>query len=290
MLFPIGELARRAGLTVKTVRYYSDQGIVPPTDRTPAGDRRYDTAALARLRLVRTLRELGLDLRTIRAVMDRERTLPEVAATHAAALELQIRTLRLRQAVLTAVATRDATIEEMDLMHELATLTGDFLQAVFGDLDGYEGFARSLTPHLPEDPTPEQVEAWVHLAALAQDPDFRAHLRTIAEHHAADHRGRPVARRDAVALVRDLAGPLAADPAASAATVAAVMIEYARTLDLPDDEALRQRLLTRLEAANDPRREDYERHLAVINGWPPPETLAPVLDRFIHALRAPSVG
>lgn len=61
-LYSIGDLARRTGLTVKTIRFYSDSGIVPPTDRSPAGYRLYDIDALARLDLVRTLRDLGLDL------------------------------------------------------------------------------------------------------------------------------------------------------------------------------------------------------------------------------------
>ena len=65
-LYSIGELARRTGLTVKAIRFYSDRGIVPPTDRSPAGYRLYDIDAVARLDLVRTLRDLGLDLPTIR--------------------------------------------------------------------------------------------------------------------------------------------------------------------------------------------------------------------------------
>lgn len=35
-LYTIGALADRTGLTVKTIRFYSDQGIVPPTTHTPA--------------------------------------------------------------------------------------------------------------------------------------------------------------------------------------------------------------------------------------------------------------
>ncbi len=81
-LYSIGDLARRTGLTVKTIRFYSDSGIVPPTDRSPAGYRLYDIDALARLDLVRTLRDLGLDLAAIRQVLDREISLPEVAAAH----------------------------------------------------------------------------------------------------------------------------------------------------------------------------------------------------------------
>ncbi|MFD8526668.1 MerR family transcriptional regulator [Streptosporangium canum] len=79
-LYSIGDLARRTGLTVKAIRFYSDRGIVPPTDRSPAGYRLYGIDAVARLDLVRTLRDLGLDLPTIRRVVDREISLPEVAS------------------------------------------------------------------------------------------------------------------------------------------------------------------------------------------------------------------
>ena len=47
--FTIGELARRTGLSVRTIRFYSDAGVVPPSGRSPAGYRLYDTEALARL-------------------------------------------------------------------------------------------------------------------------------------------------------------------------------------------------------------------------------------------------
>ncbi|WP_254549860.1 MerR family transcriptional regulator [Catellatospora tritici] len=67
-LYTIGALARRTGLTVKTIGFYADTGIVPSTDRSPAGYRLYDVRALARLDLVRTLRDLGLDLTAIRRV------------------------------------------------------------------------------------------------------------------------------------------------------------------------------------------------------------------------------
>jgi primosomal protein N' len=66
---------------------------------------------------------------------------------------------------------------------------------------------RSMTPDLPDHPVAEQVEAWVELAELSQNPDFRASVR-------------------------------------------------------------------------------YLQLLAVINDWAAPESLAPVFDRFIQALRA----
>ena len=47
-LIPIGELARRTGLTVRTPRLYADSGLVAPAARSDAGYRFYDAAAAAR--------------------------------------------------------------------------------------------------------------------------------------------------------------------------------------------------------------------------------------------------
>ncbi|TXS46962.1 MerR family transcriptional regulator [Streptomyces sp. t39] len=301
-LYPIGELARRTGLTVKTIRFYSDRGIVAPTDRSPAGYRLYDIDAVARLDLVRTLRELGLDLATIRKVVDRELSLPEVAAAHAEALAVQIGVLRLRRAVLTAVAERGSTPEETELMHRLAQLSGDerrrligdFLDAVFGGLDAAPAFAgvmRSMTPELPDDPEAEQVQAWVELADMSLDPDFRTMVRRMVEDQAAEQTrtGTTGPRRDIAAVVRDQAGPALTagiDPASPRADpiVAAFTAHYAHLLGRPDGVELRRRLATRLESVNDPRRERYLQLLAVVNGWPAPESLAPVLDWSVRAL------
>ncbi|MFE3632782.1 MerR family transcriptional regulator [Streptomyces sp. NPDC059168] len=301
-LYSIGELARRTGLTVKTIRFYSDRGIVAPTDRSPAGYRLYNIDAVARLDLVRTLRELGLDLPTIRKVVDRELSFPEVAAAHAEALAVQIRVLRLRRAVLTAVAERGSTPEETELMHRLAQLSederrrliGDFLDIVFGGLDAAPAFAgvmRSMTPELPDNPEAEQVQAWVELAEMSLDPDFRAAVRRMAEDQAAEQARSDTMgpRRDIAAVVRDQAGPALTagiDPASPQADpiVAAFTAHYAHLLGRPDDVELRRRLATRLESVNDPRRERYLQLLAVVNGWPAPESLAPVFDWSVQAL------
>ncbi|MFF8939322.1 MerR family transcriptional regulator [Streptomyces paradoxus] len=301
-LYPIGELARRTGLTIKTIRFYSDRGIVAPTDRSPAGYRLYDIDAVARLDLVRTLRELGLDLPTIRKVVDRELSLPEVAAEHAEALAVQIGVLRLRRAVLMAVAERGSTPEETELMHRLAQLSederrrliGDFLNAVFGGLDAAPAFAgvmRSMTPELPDNPEAEQVQAWVELAEMSLDPDFRTMVRRMVEDQAAEQArsDMKIPRRDIAAAVRDQAGPALTagiDPASPQADpiVAAFTAHYAHLLGRPDDIELRRQLATRLESVNDPRRERYLQLLAVVNGWPAPESLAPVFDWSVQAL------
>lgn len=299
-LYSIGELARRTGLTVKAVRFYADRGIVPPTGRSPAGHRLYDADAAARLELVRTLRDLGIDLPTIRRVLDRELSLAQVAAAHAEALATQIRVLRLRRAVATAVARRGSTPEEMDLMHRLARLSADerrrliggFLDAAFGGLDAdLTGVRRTMTPELPDDPEDEQVEAWIELAGLARDPEFGALMRRLAEQIVADQGRGNVPRPDAVAIVRDHVAPALAmrhDPASpqAAAIVAAATARYASLVGKPDDAALRHRLLAQIDTARDPRRQTYVRLLAVVNGWPPPDDPTRALTWFADALRA----
>ncbi|MFE7270614.1 MerR family transcriptional regulator [Streptomyces sp. NPDC057623] len=301
-LYPIGELARRTGLTVKAIRFYSDRGIVVPTDRSPAGYRLYGVDAIARLELVRTLRDLGVDLATVRKVVQRELSLAEVARAHAEALAVQIRTLRLRRAVLTAVAERNPTPEEMDLMHQLAQLSererrrliDDFLDATFGgvgDIDSdLSAISRTMTPELPDNPSTEQVRAWVELAELSQDPEFRAVVRRLAEDQAAEREaGTTGPQPDLGSLVRaEVAPALEAgiDPASpkADAVVTALTAHYARLLGRPGDPQLRRRLLGRLEAANDPRRERYFTLLAVINDWSVPESLTAVLDWSIQAV------
>ncbi|MFH8989640.1 MerR family transcriptional regulator [Streptomyces sp. NPDC017940] len=304
-LCSIGELARRTGSTVKTIRFYSDRGLIEPAERSPAGYRRYDTEAVARVELVRTLRDLGLDLDTIRKVVAREVSLADVTASHAEALDVQIRALRLRRAVLTAVSGRNSTPADLELAHRLAKLSGterrrlvdDFLAAVFDGLHGHPAFVgvmRSMTPELPHDPSPEQIVAWVRLAELFRDPDFCSSMHGMAHGMAADQ-----APDDAFGLTRTLAEAvrtrvtpaLAAgvDPASTeaGAVVDGLAAHCARVLgEGSGTSAPRSRLLSRLESMNVPRRDRYQELLAVVNGWPPPERLAPVLDWALAALRA----
>ncbi|MFI8265070.1 MerR family transcriptional regulator [Streptomyces sp. NPDC085665] len=294
-LYSIGELSRRTGLTVKTIRFYSDLGIVPPTGRSPAGYRLYGPHALARLDLARTLRELGIDLSTVREVLDREASLSEVAQAQADALDVQIRTLRLRRALLGVVAGRGRpTPLEMDLMHRLATLSrterhrlvADFIEDAFVGLDAnpeFVGLMRSALPEPPEDPTPEQVDAWLELAGLCQTADFRAAIRRTAEEQVEE-----LSRRDVIALqgALDLAMRERIAEAVSAGLLSAPATDaspadfpadlYARAFVSAEESDLARWLLARLRLGTDPLVERYWRLLATVNGWPPSSTLAPV--------------
>ena len=91
-LFTIGQLARRTGVPARTIRFWSDAGLVSAAARSGSGYRLYDADAVARLDLVRTLRELGLGLDVVQAVLARACTVAEVAAAHVTVLDAQIRT------------------------------------------------------------------------------------------------------------------------------------------------------------------------------------------------------
>ena len=190
-LLSIGELARRAGLPVRTIRFWSDTGVLPPAARSASGRRLYDTACVARLELVATLRDLGLGLADVRRVLDGQVSIAEVAAVHLHALDAQIRALRLHRAVLTVVVKRAADKEEMTLMNKLARMSvaerrqmiDEFLADVFGGLDPSPAWALrwNAAPNLPDDPSPEQVDAWVEIAELVSDPGFRQRIRQVLD-------------------------------------------------------------------------------------------------------------
>ena len=65
----IGELAQRAGVTPRTIRYYESLGLLEPSEREGSGFRYYTEAELARLQKINALKELGLSLEEITTVL-----------------------------------------------------------------------------------------------------------------------------------------------------------------------------------------------------------------------------
>ena len=81
----IGQLAERAGMTAKTLRFYEQAGLLPAPHRTPSGYRDYEEAALHRLRFIKAAQAAGLALAEITDVIAaREHTGPP--CRHVAAL------------------------------------------------------------------------------------------------------------------------------------------------------------------------------------------------------------
>jgi hypothetical protein len=194
--------------------------------------------------------------------------------------------------VLAAVVKRAADGKEMAMMNALARLSAaerrqiidDFTDEVFAGLDPSPArFARwAAGPDLPDDPSPEQVEAWIELAGLASDPDFRQRVRQVtAQTGIAIQAGRW--------LVDDRQAQQAAGDALRRG-VQPDSAEGARVLEaiLAGTAGSRQRgtLLAQLEAGTDPRIERYWQLTAVITGREPFSSSAPAWEWLAAALRA----
>ncbi|MEU4567010.1 MerR family transcriptional regulator [Micromonospora sp. NPDC023956] len=293
-LFTIGQLAHRTGLTVRTIRFWSDLGLLPPTTRSGGGYRLYDAPAVARLDLLRTLRDLGLGLDDVARILDRQAGVAEVARAHVRALDVEIRTLRLRRAVLRSVVRRGSTTEELRLMHDLARLSArerqqiidDFVAEVFAGIDtdsragGIAAAMRGAIPaDLPDDPTDEEVDAWVELAELVSDPAFRRRAREMAVAGAAGEAA-PTEPMPDVTPARDaLTAGIAPDSPAAREILDRIV---GPALSAGERVALADRMST----FTDRRVERYWELVGVLHRRPPFPPMVPAFEWLIEALRA----
>lgn len=299
-LLTIGQLSELTGVPVRTIRFYSDsladgRTLLEPALRSPSGYRLYEVEAAARLELIRTLRELGIGLPTIARVLARELTVAEVAHAQADALEATVRALRLRQAVLRAVAVRNTDWEELELMNRLARLDAagrkrildDFVDRVFGGIVDEHGtnkaFAAMMSnafPELPQDPTERQIEAWVDLVELVQDEEFIARSRQMAQYGAAKRAklsdaeweadqaafGAVLAPRAAAAYTAGIAP----DSAEGRALATEIFEAWCAELKQPADDEHRARIVESLDTMNDRRVNRFWELVGIVGDRPNP--------------------
>lgn len=73
----IGQLAKRTGLSVRTLRHYDQIGLLKPSQRTPSGYRLYTDADVTRLQQILSLRQLGFSLEQVKECLDGRRLSPQ---------------------------------------------------------------------------------------------------------------------------------------------------------------------------------------------------------------------
>ncbi|MEV3932652.1 MerR family transcriptional regulator [Streptomyces sp. NPDC053728] len=182
-LWGIGELAERAGVSVKTVRFYSDNGLLPEAARSAGGHRRYSAASLERLRMIRSLRTLDLPVPAVRRILDDEDTavreggaLEDALAGQLRVLGSQLRALRWREAALRSVQECSAAerpgrlrlIGAVAAPPDTAPLVR-FWRAWLPPrmpARSVTAFLDVAVPQPPEDPEPVQVLAFAHLCVM----------------------------------------------------------------------------------------------------------------------------
>src|SRR5437016_1076262 len=119
----VGELAKRTGLTVRTLHHYDEIGLLQPSLHTEAGHRLYTADDVARLQRVLSLRQLGFSLEEVRGCLERSSFSPlEVIRLHVARLREQIELQKALCERLEALAIHFHAAEEVS--------ADEFLQAI----------------------------------------------------------------------------------------------------------------------------------------------------------------
>jgi DNA-binding transcriptional MerR regulator len=112
----VGALARRTGLTVRTLHYYDEIGLLSPSLRTDAGYRLYTPDDIARLQQITSLRHMGFTLGEIRECLaDADLSVRRVVELHIARLTEQVALQRDLLRRLEAMATQLSAAEEVSV-------------------------------------------------------------------------------------------------------------------------------------------------------------------------------
>ncbi|MET7289427.1 MerR family transcriptional regulator [Streptomyces sp. NPDC005573] len=271
-LLSIGELALRAGVTVKTVRFYSDRGLLPAASRSSGGHRRYGPEALDRLRLIRSLRGLDLPVPEVDRVLGRgddlTEALEEAVDGRLRELGSQLTALRWREAALRLVRDCPAgeRADRLRLVGAVATPPSTAAMARFwrGALPVrlaprlVSSILEYAVPQPPEDPTPAQVLTFARLHAIvtapcpAVDPRRPAGNRTDTDCH-------PDVLYDGLFDAYGLAaGHLKADRAPDRGqALDRFVAAHAEARGLPDSPGFRRTLSGLLARAADPLVDRY---------------------------------
>jgi len=122
-MLKVGELARRSGLTVRTLHHYHSIGLLKPSGRSDAGYRLYNRDDVARLHQVQALRRFGMALADIGQFLAKPgASLPDLIARQIDSLDRQIAEAAKLREQLTALRGQLLAGEEPELATWLTTL------------------------------------------------------------------------------------------------------------------------------------------------------------------------
>lgn len=117
-MWKVGQLAKRTGVSVRTLHHYDQIGLLTPSHRTESGHRLYDRDDVARLQQIMSLRQLGLALDEIGNLLRRRgTTVQSVIAMHLGRMREQIELqrqlcTRLERIQAGLAARQDVSVDE----------------------------------------------------------------------------------------------------------------------------------------------------------------------------------
>ncbi|MET9896657.1 MerR family transcriptional regulator [Streptomyces sp. NPDC006465] len=273
-MWSIGELAERAGVTVKTVRFYSDRGLLPEGARSTGGHRRYGPDALDRLHLIRSLRTLDLPVPDVGRILDEEDTLEDVVAGKLRQVGSQLAALRWQEAALQLLqeCAPEERAERLRLIGAVAVPPSTAPLARFWrrwlpprlPARLVSAIVDQAVPQLPEGPTPAQVLAFTRLHAFVTAPCPGTGQGQPAAH--GPDGGRPAVLYDGLGEAHGLAArQVRAERSPSEGEALDCFVSaYARSRGTRDTPAFRRRLSGLLAA--EPRIDRYWNLTAELTG------------------------
>ena len=162
----VGALAKRTGMTVRTLHHYDEIGLLSPSSRTPSGHRLYGERDVSRLQQIASLKHLGLPLEEIRECLAR----PELTLERT--LELQIE--RIQQQIERQLQIRDLVTRLRERLRRADRVSIDELTKTIEVTMSYEKYY-----------TPEQLEQLRRRAEEVGDERIEEVQREWAELFAA---------------------------------------------------------------------------------------------------------
>jgi len=172
----IGDFVKLTGTTLKTVNYYHKIGLLPEPERSAGGYRLYGPADLNRMRLIKRLKSLGLDLKHIKEVigeLENPRTPREVLQSLREEIRNQMHTLEERLAKIDALLREDTPLLDED---GLDSPSFQMISEILG-ADQIEQYSQA---------SPEIYEQHRKLYGILDDfqwgEDYRESLRGLAEY------------------------------------------------------------------------------------------------------------
>jgi len=144
----IGDLARRAGTTMRTIRYYEERGLIEPVRRTRGGFRLYKEEELRKLHLIRSLQTLDMPLSQVKAFFDerrRGRTAKEVAPALQAVLRKQLQEMERRMVQYRAM--QESARETIEILDACKRCPQQPSSEVCGECPALAGRA-AIPPHM----------------------------------------------------------------------------------------------------------------------------------------------
>jgi len=196
MSWSVGQVARFAGVTVRTLHHYDGIGLLRPSGRSGSGHRRYDDADLDRLQQILFYRELGFPLEEVAALLDDPDADPRSHLRRQHEL-LSARITRLQEMAAAVERAMEAKKMGINLTpEEKFEVFGDFdpdeyaeeVEQRWGGTDAYKESRRRTASYTKEDWQRIQREAdeitrrFVALMEAGEEPESEAAMDVAEEH------------------------------------------------------------------------------------------------------------